>query len=385
MKALKPSEALEFIIHALTCQPAEIPYIAGPPGIGKSDLYEQVADMFNLKLITEHLSQKLPEDLTGMPTINQQTGKAEYIPFDTFPMEGDPLPLDEDGEEMDGWLVFLDELADANDEILSAIYSLLLGHKVGGKKLHPKALLCAAGNRSTDSAMARELPDTLITRMLICEMKVSVPDWINWANSLDETQRNERVVQYIEKNPDMLHSTMAAEDREELESYHTPRGWKKVMGLMNNHDRRTKGKNQATDGLGSVVEDTGAGAPLTPAVKQLTQSAVGAFAAKGFTEFYEQTLRIPFAWDVAAQPSSVPVPPTSLGRSKLTTTLATYFIDQEDAQSSRDGVIQFMNRMPNENAAMFVQLLKDNMADNHTSKMVIEQVQKTLGTTLMNL
>jgi len=374
MKAMKPSEVKEFVIHALTCRPAEIPYISGPPGIGKSDLYQQVAEEFNLKLVTEHLSQKLPEDLTGMPMIDPETKKAKYVPFDTFPLEGDKLPKDENGEEMDGWLVFLDELADANDDILSAIYSLLLGRKVGGRKLHPKALLCAAGNRSTDSALARELPDTLITRMLICEMKVSVPDWVDWANNIC-LNTNERVVQYIEKNPDMLLSTMSSEDRQELESYPTPRGWNKVFGLMNNHERRTK----------TQAGEDGAGAPLTGAVKHGVQAAVGDFAARGFIEFYEETLRIPYAWDVAAQPSSVPVPPTSLGRSKLTQILAVYYSEQGDNETVLRGILQFMNRMPSENSAMFVQLLKEKMPDNMSSKDKIASVQKTLGTTLMDL
>ena len=154
MLELTPSEMKKFVINALKIK--KIPYIAGAAGIGKSDLTEQVADDFNLFLLDIRLSQKLPEDLTGLPRLNEATGKAEYTPFDTFPMVGDPIP-----EGYDGWLVFLDELSSASDEVWSAIYSLLLGHSVGGHKLHPKALICAAGNRASDSALARELPDTL--------------------------------------------------------------------------------------------------------------------------------------------------------------------------------------------------------------------------------
>lgn len=82
----------EFIMNALMIR--EIPYLSGPPGIGKSDIVAQVAEDFGLLLLDIRLSQMLPEDLTGLPSLNPTTGKAAYNPFDTFPMEGDPIQLD---------------------------------------------------------------------------------------------------------------------------------------------------------------------------------------------------------------------------------------------------------------------------------------------------
>ncbi|MCA1800275.1 MAG: AAA family ATPase, partial [Actinobacteria bacterium] len=276
----------------------EIPYISGPPGIGKSDLVFQIGKDFNLEVLDVRLSQMLPEDLTGLPSLDENIMKAKYNPFDTFPMEGDPLP-----KGKDGWIIFLDELSSASEEVFAAIYSLLLGHRVGGKKVHSKALIIGAGNRSTDSAIARPLPDTLITRMMPVEMKVSSKDWIKWA-TMPETKSAESVVSFITKYPDMLLGTIDPNKRDELEPYHTPRGWSKVFKIVQLHEKLSK-KNQITKKDASGIPmPTSQGATITPAIQAMLFSAVGVIAGQAFKEHYDESIQLPYPWEVAQSPSS---------------------------------------------------------------------------------
>ena len=79
---LKPSEVHDFVLDAILCK--QVAYIAGPPGIGKSQVIQQVFDECNLKMIDIRLSQFLSEDLTGLPERDEKTGKAKYLPFETF-------------------------------------------------------------------------------------------------------------------------------------------------------------------------------------------------------------------------------------------------------------------------------------------------------------
>lgn len=372
MKVLTPSQAMEHVIMAFRSDPPEIPYIAGEPGIGKSELFAEVADMFNLKLIVEHLSQRLPEDLTGMPRINQETGRSEYVPFGIIPLEGDPLPLDDDGDEMEGWLLLLDELADADDAIWSAIYPLLLGGTIGGHKIHPKVLIGAAGNRESDSALARALPATLISRMLCREMKVSHADWVNWAEN--SPKRNERVVEFMRKNPGLLITTIKPEDRDELQPFESPRGWTKVMNTVNTHERLTKSQ---------LTEDNDLGVTLSEAAVNNIQSAVGEFAAKAFVEFYDDSTRLPAVYDIVAQPSTMVVPPTALGRARITSELAAHFVEQRKQPMARDAIIQYMNRLPKDNGGAFYQTVKDTIGTTSDVPQILETVQKSLGITLV--
>lgn len=364
MLELTPSETKKFIINALKIR--KIPYIAGPAGIGKSDLNAQVAVEFNLFLLDVRLSQKLPEDLTGMPTLNKITGKAEYVPFDTFPMEGDTIP-----EGYDGWLVFLDELSSASDEVWAAIYSLLLGHTVGGRKLHSKALLTAAGNRASDSAIARQLPDTLITRLLTTNMKVSSRDWLVWTK--DKVNNiNQAVIDYITKNPDMLMSLIPSENREELESYGTPRGWETVSMFTNLHEKNTANEiapANLTDGQRaskSIPED----------IAHVMYSAVGFMEAKAYIEHYNEQTVVPYPWEVAQSPSSVKIPTAAIARAELTEELSKHFIDS--GAQTREALLVYMNRNDAESRSVFCELIKKTLGSTVSDVTLIEDITKRL-------
>lgn len=376
MSALTPSEVKEFVLDALRMN--FIPYISGPPAIGKSDIVAEIAKQFNLKLLDIRLSQMLPEDLTGLPSLNDKTKKAEYNPFNTFPMDGDAIP-----NGYKGWLVFLDELSSSSEEIFAAIYSLLLGHRVGGKLLHEKAFIVAAGNRSTDSAIARPLPDTLITRMLPVEMKVSAKDWLEWAKR-PENDQAEVVVDFIEKYPDLLYTTVDPSKRDELETYNTPRGWAKISNIIRRHEAKTKSlKITRKDPAGLPMGDTATnGAVISPGILCLMQAAVGITAGKSFQEHYDESISVPYPWEVAQSPSSTRIPATTIAKAKLTADLADHFIDTQE--QSRDAILQFMNRMDPEHASLFAEIVKEKIGDTSSDRALIASIKKRLNVTIID-
>ena len=372
MKALTPSQTKEFIINCLKIK--EIPYISGPPGIGKSDLVAEVANDFSLKLLDIRLSQKLPEDLTGLPSLNDQTKKAEYNPFETFPMEGDPIP-----PGYHGWLIFLDELSSSTEEVMAAIYSLLLGHMVGEKKVHSKAVIVAAGNRSTDSAIARPLPDTLITRMLPVEMKSHTKDWLKWAVR-PNVRSNQTVVEFIKKYPDLLLGTVDPKKREELETYPTPRGWGKMSKIVDLHEKNVsnsrRGKVDAA-GIPMSASGTSGGSPITPAILALMDASVGTMAAKSFQEHYDEAMSLPFPWEVAQSPGSCRIPGTTIGKAKMTSNLADHFFEAQE--QSRDAILQYMNRMDAEHSSLFAQMIKEKLGTTQSDQRLLEDIKKRLN------
>ena len=380
MKAMNPSAVMRFVVNAIRI--GAIPYVSGPPAIGKSDVMFQVAHDFNLMPLDIRLSQMLSEDLTGFPSLNEVTGKAEYNPFDTFPMEGDALPLDANGDEMEGWLIFLDELPSSSEEVMAAIYSLLLGHKVGGKKVHSRAVIVAAGNRASDSAIARELPDTLITRMLCCEMKVSAKDWLKWARNLPAEDTNDNVTDFIDKYPDMLHATTDHNTRAELESYHTPRGWGTMMKIVNFHEKRViKAAKPKKDAAGVPIPDDGEvpTAAMPVEMQQLAHAAVGVMASTAFCDHYNETMKLPMPWEVAQSPSSSRIPSSAIGKTKLTSSLSKYFI--EAPEQSRDKILQFMNRMDAENAALFTEQISEHLGASASDQQLVDEIKKRLNVT----
>lgn len=382
---LSPSETYEFITRALAVR--QVPYVAGPPAIGKSQVVHQVADDANALMIDMRLSQKLSEDLTGLPERDAKRGKAIYLPFEDIPLEGDPLPgqtFDDQGKELTpathaGWLLFLDELSSATEEVLAAAYSLILDRMVGGKKLHPKCLVVAAGNRASDSAIARELPDTLITRMLPCEMTVNTKDWLMWAAG--SKQSNEAVVDFINKNPNKLYAHVDQKSREELETYPTPRGWEKVFAHVNAHEKLCQQNYKPpVDAAGipmQVDPDDKGLMPIDEITFHLISAAVGPMAAQAFREEYDEAIQLPYPWEVAQSPNSCRIPSSGVGKAKLTTELAKFYLESDS--QSRDAVLSYINRVGGEFTELFFNTLKKSMGNTPSDMKLLDMIQKRLS------
>ena len=372
--SLTPDEAYVFITDALSCK--QVLYIAGPPAIGKSQVVHKVAADANAMMIDVRLSQMLSEDMTGVPERTNH-GKASYLPFDIFPLEGDPIPTG-----YKGWLLFLDELSSATEEVLAAAYSLLLDFTVGGKKLHPKCLIVAAGNRACDSAIARDLPDTIITRVLPVEMKVNHSNWIRWAKSLPENVRNDAVISYIERFPNMLYAPTKAKEREELETYPTPRGWEKVFAHVNLHEKRSKAKAGAaivTDSFGVPVHNQDANSllPLTDSIFYLVASAVGPIAARAFRDDYDEAISLPYEWEIAQAPSSIRIPSSNVGKAKIVAQLSDYFVKSPD--QTRDALLTYINRIGGEYSELFVKGVKNKTGSTQSDLKMISEIQRRLS------
>ena len=117
--------AEEAAAHLTMCFQSQLtPFLKGSPGIGKSDIYKQIAKRYQLKLIDVRLSQCDPTDLAGFPFLNGD--KASYKPMDTFPLESDPIPAG-----YKGWLILLDEINSAALAVQAASYKLTLDRMVG--------------------------------------------------------------------------------------------------------------------------------------------------------------------------------------------------------------------------------------------------------------
>lgn len=186
----------------LAVQANLIPFVKGSPGIGKSDVVRQVAEHFNLKLIDFRLAQCDPTDLNGFPHTDEKTGRSSYKPMTVWPLKGDPLPVREDGKQYDGWFIFFDELAAAAPAVQAAAYKILLDRQVGEYDLHPNVRMAAAGNLTTDNAVAEDMSTALQSRLVHATMEVSHIDWIKWAtlNGIDA-----RIISFMEWKPTMLY------------------------------------------------------------------------------------------------------------------------------------------------------------------------------------
>lgn len=224
---VKISQAIEMVQGFIKA--GIVPMVHGSPGIGKSQIVQQIADEHKLLLVDLRLSQCDPTDLAGFPQIDAARQKAGYLPMDTFPLEGETPPAG-----YNGWLLFFDEANSAPKAVQAAAYKIILDRKIGQRSLHKRCALVAAGNLETDGAIVEEMSTALQSRMAHIELQVDSEEWVAWAqsNGIDH-----KITDYIKFKPGQLY-TFKADHTDK--TYGCPRTWEFANRVLKVTDDKSK-------------------------------------------------------------------------------------------------------------------------------------------------
>ena len=220
------------------------PMVSSSPGMGKSDIIRTIANTFKLKVIDFRVSQCEPVDMQGYPGVTN--GRMTFHIPEYFPIEGDTVP-----NGYDGWLLFLDEFNSGNKQTEAAAYKLILDREVYKYKLHPRCLIAAAGNLTTDRAIVNTQSTATTSRLTHYRMRVDHNVWVDWANS---HKIDHRIISLIKFKPELLHRFDTSTS--EL-TFPCPRTWEFASKVINNKpkvDLITKTRLAGTIGEGAAVE-----------------------------------------------------------------------------------------------------------------------------------
>ena len=198
-------------------------FLWGPPGIGKSEVVQEITDELGGFMIDLRMAQMEPTDIRGIPYFNKDIGKMDWAePVD--------LPSEELAAQYPIIVLFLDEMNSAAPSVQAAAYQLILNRRVGQYKLPDNVLIVAAGNREADKGVTYRMPAPLANRFLHLEMRVDFDDWAMWAT---ENRVHKDVVGYV---------TFAKKDLYDFDpksasrSFATPRSWSFVSELLEEDD-----------------------------------------------------------------------------------------------------------------------------------------------------
>lgn len=199
-----------------------VPFLHSSPAQGKSSLSKQLAEQFKLKVIDLRLTELDSTDLSGLPYFNN--GKAEFMPFNTFPLQDTPVP-----KGYEGWLIILDEFNSANQAVMAAAYKLVLDRMVGQHKLHDKVAMLACGNLESDNAIVNPMSTALISRFAHFNIDINVDNWLEWASKVGIDYR---ITSYINFKKSNLYTFKP----DATEPYASPRTWEMVSKVIKDSD-----------------------------------------------------------------------------------------------------------------------------------------------------
>jgi len=192
------------------------------------------------KVVTLFLGQMSdPGDLIGLPLLDGATRTTDFCPPWWFPVNNEAVVL------------FLDELNRARPEILQCVMDLTLNKRLNGKSLPPGSRIITAVNDGEEYQLT-DLDPALVSRFNIYNFTPTVAEWLLWAA---ERKIDNRIIDFIEKNPDCLDSS--TKEYAGLEKSADRRSWQRVaemMANMNNMDKTAEKTIAGVIGISTALK-----------------------------------------------------------------------------------------------------------------------------------
>lgn len=199
-------------------------FIWGPPGIGKSDVIEQIGKANGRPVIDMRLLLMEPTDIKGIPYYNPNDNTMRWAPPSDLPKE--------DETELHNSILFLDELNSAPTSVQAAAYQLILNRRVGEYKLPDGVSIVAAGNRDTDRGVTYRMPKPLSNRFVHFELICNFEDWQEWA--IDAGIHSD-VVGFLSHHKQKLDDF---DPKSPERAFATPRSWTFVSQLLTTAEKQ---------------------------------------------------------------------------------------------------------------------------------------------------
>ena len=208
-------------------------FIYGGPGVGKTEIVNQIGKELGAKVETYIASTMDPTEIRGIPVPLPRSSPqySEWLPQKNW------LTAKNDFK-----IYFFDELNLAPASTQAAFYRLILEGKLDTIDIS-KSMRIAAGNRSSDVSTIRNLSLPLATRFEMYWLTPNLQGWLRWAST--HGIRSE-VMDYLTEYPNQLYCVNPG--MQDIAKA-TPRGWERVSNLLK------IGLNKKEDIAGSIGLD----------------------------------------------------------------------------------------------------------------------------------
>lgn len=218
-----PTELHELIsmeLNAMEADPSVVKtlppiLVHGSPGIGKSSIVRSIAEERGIDFIDVRLSTMEPCDIRGLPVPDREKNCMDWFVNGMW-------PRDPKGKG----IIFIDELTSADRALQVAAYELVLDRRLGKLYSVPDGyLIVAAGNLTTDKAVAMAMSSALANRFTHVELRDDAEAWLAYARANDF---HPSVIGFISYKNGMLFNM---EGENLSRGWPSPRSWERVSQM----------------------------------------------------------------------------------------------------------------------------------------------------------
>lgn len=215
----------EYRIPAIRQRPV---LLMGPPGIGKTQIMEQIASECGIGLVSYTITHHTRQSAVGLPMIKTEEFDGKEYSVTEYTMSeiisGVYKAVKEQGHR-EG-ILFIDEINCVSETLIPTMLQFLQCKTFGNQKVPEGWIIVASGNPPEFNRSVREFDMVTYDRLRVINIDADLEVWREYAR---EREIHNAILSYLDIRPQNFYSVMA--DVDGLK-FVTARGWEDMSSLM---------------------------------------------------------------------------------------------------------------------------------------------------------
>lgn len=222
---LTKDEQGEYTIPALRQRPI---LLMGPPGIGKTQIMEQVARECGVALVSYTITHHTRQSAVGLPFIRQRTYGGKDCSVTEYTMSEIIASVYETMERtgLHEGILFIDEINCVSETLAPTMLQFLQAKRFGNQSVPSGWVIAAAGNPPEYNKSVRDFDVVTLDRVKRMDIEPDYPAFKAYARA---ARLHPAILAYLELHPDHFYQIQADVDGTQ---FVTARGWEDLSELL---------------------------------------------------------------------------------------------------------------------------------------------------------
>ena len=239
MNIKQAKEEIKHTVQAYLCKDAfgeyKIPAVRqrpvlliGPPGIGKTQIMEQIARECEIGLVAYTITHHTRQSAVGLPFIKEEQYDGKTYSVTEYTMSeiiASVYRKIEEGGRKEG-ILFIDEINCVSETLAPTMLQFLQCKTFGNQAVPEGWIIAAAGNPPEYNKSVRDFDMVTLDRVRCMNIEADIGVWKEYAR---EKRLNSAILSYLELRPKNFYRVEA--DVDGLQ-FVTARGWEDLSNLM---------------------------------------------------------------------------------------------------------------------------------------------------------